>query len=139
MDIKAKYNTRQKQEILNFLESKGPGHFTVADLDMYFKTKGIKVGTTTIYRQLDKLISEGVVKKYNIDETSSACYEYIGQSDANGCQQMFHLKCEKCGKIIHLECHEVTLFEEHIAEHHGFKVDPMRTVFYGICKDCAAL
>ena len=32
---------------------------------------------------------------------------------------------------------EIEEFENHILSHHNFKVDPAKTVFYGLCENCA--
>ena len=47
-------------------------------------------------------------------------------------------KCEKCGKLIHLHCDELEEIQTHILKEHRFKMDPMRTVFYGLCENCMA-
>ena len=46
-------------------------------------------------------------------------------------------KCEKCGALIHLHCHELEAIERHIFAQHGFKLDSMKTVFYGVCEQCS--
>ena len=74
---KAPYKTKQMTELLTFLKSVQGSHVTVSDICDYFQTKRIAVGTTTIYRHLEKMVKEGVVAKYVIDGTSSACFEYI--------------------------------------------------------------
>ena len=48
-------------------------------------------------------------------------------------------KCEKCGKLIHLHCEDVVKLEQHLMDSHGFRMDPCRTVFYGICEECRGL
>ena len=48
----------------------------------------------------------------------------------------FHLKCEKCGTLIHLECHDLEQLSSHLMAEHGFALDPFRTVFYGLCENC---
>ena len=73
------------------------------------------------------------VVKYTIDNTSSACFEYVGE-DNHSKQSTYHLKCEHCGKIIHLSCNEIEEFENHISSHHNFKVDPAKTVFTAYAK-----
>ncbi len=137
MAVKAKYKTKQHEKMLAYLKTTGREHFTAADACSYFRDHDESVGTTTVYRQLEQLIAEGIVKKYVIDETSSACFEYIGDAEDPTQISCYHLKCEKCGRLIHLECQEIAEFERHITAHHGFRVDPKRTVFYGICQDCA--
>lgn len=75
---KAQYKTKQMTEILTYLKSVQGQHVTVNDILRHFQEQGIAVGTTTVYRQLDKMVKEGIVAKYVVDEKSSACFEYIG-------------------------------------------------------------
>ena len=89
---KAQYKTKQMSEILNFLQQMEGTHVTVADICDYFKKKGIAVGMTTVYRQLDKMVSEGLVAKYVIDGSSSACFEYTGDSRHECKEQTYHCK-----------------------------------------------
>ena len=35
-----------------------------------------------------------------------------------------------------MHCEELPELEKHILEHHGFSIDPVRTVFYGVCQQC---
>lgn len=135
MAFKTRYQTKQGQQMLQYLESTGRTHFTAADARRYFLEHDIPVGTSTVYRQLEKLVEEGQVRKYVVEEGQSACYEYVGSADP-GDVTCYHLKCEVCGKLIHLSCHEITDFEQHITEHHQFHVNPRRTVFFGLCEDC---
>lgn len=134
--VKAQYKTKQMVEILAFLESVKGSHVTVSDICHYFEEKGIAVGTTTVYRQLEKMVKEGVVAKYVVDGGNSACFEYIGEHDKEEKQTCYHCKCELCGKLVHLHCKEVESLKHHMMEHHGFIMDPVRTVFFGICSEC---
>ena len=105
----------------------------------YFKEQGITIGTTTVYRNLEKMVEQGMVAKYNVDGTSSACFEYLGAEEHCHKTSCFHCKCEKCGKLIHLHCEDVVKLEQHLMDSHGFRMDPCRTVFYGICEECRGL
>mgnify|MGYP000319187157 FL=1 len=91
---KAQYKTKQMTEILTYLKSVQGQHVTVNDIRRHFQEQGIAVGTTTVYRQLDKMVKEGIVAKYVVDEKSSACFEYIGGQDEG--HHGYHCKCEKC-------------------------------------------
>ena len=108
MSEKAQYRTRQITELENYLCSMEGKHVTVSDICKYFKSQGISIGTTTVYRQLDRMVEQGLVAKYMVDGTSSACYEYLGHDEHCHKHICFHCKCEKCGKLIHLECGEMT-------------------------------
>jgi Fur family ferric uptake transcriptional regulator len=96
---------------------------------------GSPIGTATVYRQLERMVDEGLVQKYTIDANTPACFEYVG-ADSHAGEACFHCKCEKCGRLIHLHCEELQGLSEHIREHHGFRINPMRTVFYGLCDAC---
>ena len=72
MANKSQYRTKQMAEILSYLQSMQGSHVTVHDIHAYFKSKNISVGTTTIYRHLDRMVAEGIVAKYVVDEKSSA-------------------------------------------------------------------
>ena len=116
------------------MESRGSRHFTASDIYDHFIAHGTPIGKATIYRQLDELTACGRIKKYIIDESTSACYEFV--TDNDNCPDSYHMKCEKCGRLFHLECDEITVMEKHIAEHHDFRLDPQRIVLFGVCKDC---
>ena len=111
-------------------------HVTVQEIREYFKDREIAVGTTTIYRQLEKMVKDGLVEKYVVEGTNSACFEYIGESETSDYESCYHCKCEKCGKLIHLHCEDVVKLEQHLMDSHGFRMDPCRTVFYGLCEEC---
>ena len=94
--------------------------------------------STTVYRQLERLCEKGVVNKYIIDQNSPACFEYVGEGEkAEEVHSCFHCKCNVCGKLIHLHCHDLEGMMQHLLTHHGFHWDSKKTVFYGLCADCA--
>lgn len=136
MSEKAQYQTKQMALLLSYLESIKGQHVTVSDIRTYFKNCSVTIGTTTIYRHMERMVEQGTVAKYVVDGTSSACFEYIGQLEKSDQPACYHCKCEKCGRLIHLQCNEVANLSQHMLEHHGFKMDSLRTVFYGICDEC---
>ena len=85
------YRTKQGQLVLDcFLNNKGE-HLTIDDICLYLKNMGTPVGTTTVYRQVQKLSEEGIVTKYNVDSGSGASIQYSGEN----CKMHFHLKCTR--------------------------------------------
>lgn len=139
MAKKIQYKTKQMTELLAFLKSVQGRHVTVSDICKHFESEGITVGTTTIYRHLERMAKEGMVAKYVIEGKSSACFEYIGERENCEYPVSYHCKCEKCGKLIHIQCSEVGNLREHLLEHHGFEMNPQRIVFYGVCEECKRL
>ena len=137
MDPRANYRTKQREMLIGYLESVPGVHITAGNVCEYFRSHGTPISQATVYRQLEKLVGEGVLNKYIIDANSPACFEYIGHQE-HCCEPVcFHCKCEKCGVLIHLHCDELEGIAAHLKEHHRFILNPMRTVFYGICDQCA--
>ena len=135
MEQKGKYKTKHRQDMMDYLSSVPGKHVTVLDVCDYFKSKGEHIGTTTVYRQLESMVNEGVVNKYVIEPGTPACFEYVGGSHCSD-ENCFHCKCEKCGRLIHLQCDELKMIQNHLLMEHGFRIDALRTVFYGLCEFC---
>ena len=139
MNSRAKYKTKQRDILLKYLEDRRGVHITAGDVCEYFKEQGSSIGQSTVYRQLESLVDEGLISKYTIDGSSPACFEFAGAHVHNGTESCFHCKCEKCGKLIHLQCGELESIGGHLYESHHFRLNPMRTVFYGLCEDCMTM
>lgn len=131
-----KYNTSQKEKLIEFLINNKEKHTNVQEIGAYLRSEGTPLGTATIYRQLDSLVDSGIVRKFVIDGKTGACYQYIENKEE--CHEHFHLKCLSCGKLIHLECSQLMEISRHIAVNHGFEIDNSQTVFYGRCSECSA-
>lgn len=136
MESKSQYNTKHRQEILDYLRSMSGQHVTAASISAHFKSLGSPIGTATIYRHLERLVAQGCVNKYILDNTSPACFEYITPNQNVSPNPCVHLKCERCEQLIHLNCHELQHLQSHLLQHHNFSLNPLRTVLYGLCDQC---
>ena len=67
------------------------------------------------------------------DTDQGAYYQYCDGHDEGSC---FLLKCEKCGAIRHLDCSHLGELYRHLEQEHHFRIDPRRTLFYGLCEHC---
>ncbi len=124
------YKTRQRDTILELLKNNTDTHLSAEDIADKLKKNGAPVGTTTVYRYLEKLYSEGVVQKYTTDR---ARYTYTEKE----CREHFHLKCTECGSLFCADCDFMSELCGHISDHHGFAIAPSKTVFYGVCQKCS--
>ena len=124
------YNTKQRDEIVEFFSRHRGKCFSAKDI---IRSGEIKSGEATVYRTLSKLAENGVLKRFT-DGASGACYQLAESSD---CDKHFHLKCEKCGKLIHVDCGFMAEIKQHIEASHDFYVDLGKTVFYGLCGACS--
>lgn len=134
MQTQKGYKTKQRAIIEQAMLEQNGKHFTVDIILDNLRRKGEAVGRTTVWRSLERLSDEGVIRKY-VQAGESTCYQCV--SDEGGCHEHFHLKCEECGKLIHMECDMLSRIGSHIEAEHGFKVNPLKTVLYGKCCECA--
>ena len=126
------YMTRQQREVLQCIEGCADGA-SAAELTDLLHAKGSRVGLTTVYRQLERLEQQGLVHKVVTEQ--GACYQYC-RSHHNG-RDCFLLKCERCGRMEHLDCSHLGELYRHVLEEHRFVINPRRTLFYGLCEACA--
>ena len=126
--------TKQGKSILECFKKNKEVHLTADEVWEALRKNATPVSMATVYRQLEKLTAENLIKKYTLSPDEPACYQYnLSHTD---CVNHFHLKCTVCNKLIHVSCDYLNKLEEHINEHHGFEVDNTRTVLYGICSNC---
>lgn len=131
--FKLEYKTKQQNILLDFLNNSEKKHFTALEIAESLKPYGL--GRATVYRQLEKLVDNGIVNKFFFGEMAPACFELI--QGGKPCEQScFHCRCEKCGRLIHMHCDELKEIAGHLKKDHGFEMNPFRTVFYGICEEC---
>ena len=129
-----RYRTKNKDALITYLQSREGEHVTVNEIHDHFRKNGSTMGVATIYRQLEQLVSDGQMRKYVVDSGSAACFEYIGARQGHA--RFVHCKCEKCGKVLHIERSEIEEMARLLEERSGFRMDNVQTVFYGICGDC---
>lgn len=127
------YATKQYQAVLRCLEQRSGQALTAADLSEDLRHAGNPVGLATIYRQLEKLEAEGHVHKIATED--GALYQYCPHAGEHPC---FLLRCENCGRIVHLDCGHLEALYQHLEAEHHFLVDARRTVLTGRCRDCTA-
>ena len=126
------YVTKQYQAVLQCLEARDSAAFTAAELAEDLRLAGHPVGLATVYRQLDKLETAGVVHKVPTEE--GALYQRCPHPAADhGC---FLLRCESCGRILHLDCSQLEELYRHLETSHHSRIDPRRTILTGRCQHC---
>lgn len=129
--MRGTYQTRQRRAVLEFLARHGDRQFTVDELRAAMGEDA--PGRSTAYRLLDRLVEEGVVRRFLPEGTHTAAY----QATATGhCDAHLHLKCVTCGRLIHLDEAISDAVQSDLMRRAGFAVDDSRTTIFGTCADC---
>ena len=126
------YSTKQQKVILARLARNQAECVSAQQLADELRADGERIGVATVYRQLEKLERGGFVHKALTEE--GAFYRYCPEQDASAC---FLLKCERCGRIVHADCEQLSPLYRHLEEEHHFTINPRRTMLYGLCQNCA--
>jgi len=128
------YKTKQRDAIYNYIVSLNDQDVTAAQIVKHFTNHELPIGRSTVFRFLGQMTDSGMLRRYTIDGKTGSFYQLADQSE--DCNIHFHLKCEQCGRLEHLDCDELELIEQHVSKEHAFQVNMLKTVFYGKCKDC---
>jgi Fur family transcriptional regulator, ferric uptake regulator len=90
-----------------------------------------KVNKTTVYREIEFLLSENIIKRVNFGDGKNR-YEIADLPHHH------HLVCEGCNTIedVVLE-DELQLIEKRIAKKSKFKVERHALEFFGMCSRCS--
>lgn len=125
---KQTYNTKQRTLILDLLK-KYDREFTVKEI---YENISDTCGLTTVYRVIDKLFEDGLIKKI-VGENGSIYYQYL---DNCSHENHFYLKCNNCGKLIHIDCDCIVDLKKHILDEHKFSLLSKNIIIDGLCSNC---
>lgn len=131
------YSTRAKADILEFFKENPMMQVSASEVFAGLEKKGSRLNLATVYRNLDRMTEEKVLIRYKSVDNSSSTYQYAETEEGHGCYNHLHLKCKKCGQIVHLECDFMKEISGHLMEHHGFAVSCEGSVIMGLCKECS--
>ena len=112
------YQTKQQQAVLRCLQLRAEECLSAADLSEELRHGG--------------LTQQGLVHKVTTEE--GALYQYCPQ--AGHPHDCFLLRCEGCGRMVHLDCQHLEEVCRHLSSEHHFRIDPRRTVLTGLCDHC---
>ena len=124
----SEYNTKQNQRVLNLIKTQT----TDFSAKSIYEKLGGEIGLTTIYRFIESLEKDGVILKIS-QENNTAKYQYVQPCEH---ADHFYLKCEKCGKLEHIDCEKIQGLTEHIAKEHHFNPHQTHMIINGACENC---
>lgn len=82
----------------------------------------------TVYRNLEILSNEGLIKELKID-THKRRYD-------GNINEHYHIRCIKCGRVDDLKLKKVYKIEDFFINDKKFKIIGHNVEFYGLCPEC---
>lgn len=129
------YNTKHAQTVLHFIKEHRSDYITVTELLTVMAEAGHNIGQATLYRHLDRLVGEGVVRARKIEGVAGTCYQYCGEAGEQTLEHLY-MKCEDCGRMVDLDCDHLEELYRHVQAEHHILLKPQKTLFYGVCDTC---
>lgn len=128
------YRTKARTEMMHYLEENRLRTVSAEDILLDLRKKGLRISATTVYRYLERLCQEHVAMKFVAEKGEKAVYQL--EHAEKQCKEHLHLKCLKCGRVIHMDCGFMEEVEEHLKAEHGFALQCEGSVLYGVCEVC---
>lgn len=128
------YCTEQRKILIDFLSVDKSRQFTIEEIIEAMRDLDDAPGKSTVYRLMTRLTDEGIVRRFNEGSGRKFYYQII---DGKNCCKHFHMKCIRCGKLVHLDDEISTLLYTQAAERSRFIIDEHRTMLFGECRECA--
>ncbi len=138
MNHAAQYKTKTKREVIEYLIANFGKNITARDVIQHLCESGHPVAKATIYRILEQMTLNGIVKKYHVNGNTRAYFQYVGDPPADQTTPFVYLKCDNCGKIVRYDCPALKRIEKQLAADQGFALDPAKTILCGLCSECAS-
>lgn len=127
----AKYRTRQRTLLLDFLQSHPDEPLSAGQISE--AVEGESISPSAVYRNLAELENEGKVRRLSRGGSREAFFQYI---DAPDCRDCVHLSCIQCGRTFHMTAPGAARLLRDVEKSEMFRVDRSETVLYGVCRDC---
>ena len=130
----ARYETEQKKRLLQFLTEYRDTAFSVEEIAERLKGYGNGApGKSTVYRLMLRLLEEKKIRRFVGDDGRRFLYQLVGDEH---CHEHLHLKCSRCGCLLHLDAGVSRELLDKIRGVSNFFVSQDDTVLFGVCATC---
>ena len=122
-----KYRITKQENIVYDILLNNRIHPTIKEIYNLVKEKDYTVGQATVYRNVNKLVELGKLRKITIDSENSRYDIDISKHS--------HFKCDICNKIYDIT-DEITPTYEYLGNKYDFDINYIDLNIRGICKNC---
>ncbi len=100
--------------------------------EIYFKIKqgGHKVSRATVYRTIDVLVKNNLVRKLELGDGRNRYENKLDSSHHD------HIVCIQCGRIDEFMDENIEKLQDEIAKKYQFKIVRHIHQLFGLCRDC---
>jgi Fur family ferric uptake transcriptional regulator len=120
--------TRQRQLIAEIVFGSG-AHLSAEEIGRHVHERGVAIGTATIYRTLDLLVTAGLVRAHDFGQGFRR-FEPLGRDGHE------HLVCMRCGRVVEFSSERLERMLPVIADEHAFRPLRHRVEIFGTCGAC---
>jgi Fe2+ or Zn2+ uptake regulation protein len=121
--------TRQRRLIWETLVAEPDSHLSADDLVARVREHLPTVDPSTVYRTLDLLVREGLVRRTDLG-ADRAFYEPAHDHPHH------HVVCERCGGVVHLHDEQIGDVRKRVEQASGYVLSRNDMSFYGLCPAC---
>lgn len=130
------YTTRQRTLILAFMQRHLGHAWTAEQVHRALREeigREVAPARSTVFRLLRRLNQEGVLMQLPSPDGRGHAY----QMDTHAaCLDTLHLKCSRCGQLIHLTEAEEKRLKNTLRKQLQFELDHQQATLYGRCAAC---
>jgi Fe2+ or Zn2+ uptake regulation protein len=120
--------TQTRKSILaSFVANSKP--LSASDISRILSQSGLVVNKTTIYREIEFLLDQGIIKKVRIEHTSDL-FELAERPHHH------HVICTDCGTIEDIQFKNEHALLEDAQNQTSLTIHDHALEFYGLCRDC---
>jgi Fur family ferric uptake transcriptional regulator len=123
--------TKQAEALASVLDSL-PGFWSAQQIHAELRSRGERIGLTTVYRQLQVLSEDGL-----LDTIRDAGGETLYRRCRSAVHH-HHLICRICGTSVEVEGRAVERWAEKVAAEAGFTAVDHTVELFGLCPRCGA-
>jgi len=123
--------TPSKKLLIQFFLDNHSRHIPFRELQSFMHSKLPDVDRTTIYRNIEKFISLGLIQELVLPKTGKV-YQYTFDKKVH-----HYYICKACGKASKGNKALFSKIEEALKDIHGFSKANLSVIFYGYCTKCS--
>jgi Fur family ferric uptake transcriptional regulator len=127
----ARRTTRQQRVVLDQVE-RGEAFRSAQEVHRQLHADGEAVGLATVYRNLQRLVDDGLVDTVRGEDGEVRYRRCRDESHHH------HLVCRDCGRVVEVRGPAVERWAEAAAEQHGFTDVSHTLELFGRCRECAS-